>query len=45
MINVWIRIYPTLGKEAEVRAFMTDWSSSRAPIAVRLLEVLVPLPR
>jgi hypothetical protein len=25
MINVWIRIYPTLGKEAEVRAFMTDW--------------------
>ena len=25
MINVWVRIYPTLGKEAEVRAFMTDW--------------------
>ena len=25
MINVWVRIYPTLGKEAEVRAFITDW--------------------
>jgi hypothetical protein len=25
MINVWVRIYPTLGKEAEVRAFVTDW--------------------
>lgn len=25
MINVWVRINPTLGKEAEVRAFMTDW--------------------
>jgi hypothetical protein len=25
MINVWVRIYPTLGKEAEVRAFLTDW--------------------
>jgi hypothetical protein len=22
---VWVRIYPTLGKEAEVRALMTDW--------------------
>ena len=25
MINVWVRISPTLGKEAEVRALMTDW--------------------
>ena len=25
MINVWVRIYPALGKEAEVRALMTDW--------------------
>lgn len=25
MINVWVRINPTLGKEAEVRTFLTDW--------------------
>lgn len=25
MINVWVRINPTLGREAEVRSFMTEW--------------------
>jgi len=28
MITVRVRIYPTLGKEADVRAFMTDWVKS-----------------
>ena len=28
MITVRVRIHPTLGKEADVRAFMADWVKS-----------------